>query len=105
MTTYNITIRTSVSYGDEVTYDKYDTFIVSEGIKFSEVETLFSLLRHSMTHRTNAIEELYHFLNDNGYWVNGTVEITSAQDEWIENHPEVHGEQTEFAEEVTITAF
>lgn len=81
----------------EVTYpngypkwDKWDYFVIHD-------EELPDKFRHGGYN----LDEFYDFLNNNGYWVKGWQEIEDEHELWLDNHPELHGEQTEVVVEVS----
>jgi len=89
-TSHHIRILTEVSYPDGPTYAKWDYFFIPD----EEFPDKFRELPNP--------DELYDFLNDNGFWRAGWQEITEEIQAWLEAHDDQCGTQSEIAIEVAF---
>ena len=81
----NIRTRTEIVYPNGgPSYNKWDYFEV-DNEAWAELSSL---------------NESYDSLNEWGYWVKGHQEITEEHEDWIDSHPEYHGEQSENVKEL-----
>jgi hypothetical protein len=87
---HQIRILTEVTYPDGPNYAKWDYFLIED-------EQLPLEFREDYD-----ADELYDFLNNNGYWYKGWQEITAEIDAWIDFHPDQQGLQSEVATEVAF---
>lgn len=94
-----IATTTKVIYpavGDKkpVSYFKYDYFSC-------QTIDLFKAVRG--TTEESECEGIYDYLNENGFWDSGHIEIEDEDEQWIEANPELHGLQDEVVVSVLVT--
>ena len=86
----------AVGEEEPVSYYKYDYF------SCSAIELIRALQESAKDTVWNHNDALYNYLNDNGHWQYGNIEIDDGEEEWIEAHPELHGMQDEFVITVEV---